>query len=567
VNDAGLLVDLVAAVLVAFVGGALAQRLGLPVVVGYLLAGVAIGPFTPGFHANPHSIDVLAEIGVTFLMFAIGAEFSRSELRRLGRVGLLGGLAQIVATAAIGPALAPLLGLTPFQGVYLGALIALSSTIVALKLLAARGELGSLHGHVALGILVAQDLAVIPMVIVLPHAAAPAGQLAGDLLLAAGEAVALVLGAYLIGVRAVPWLLHHVALQRTRELFLLGVVALALGTAVAAQAIGLSLAFGAFLAGLVVAESELRAQVIAEAVPLRDLFTSLFFVSVGMLIDPRALLDNAGMVLVLTAAVLIGKPLIVAVVVLLLRFPGQVAVLAALSLAQVGELSFVLGQVGVSSGAVPRLLLDLTLATSLTTVVLAPFVLRTAPLIVRAGRHLPGIGRRFDGAVDADETAAGLRRHVVVCGGGRVGGELVDALRRRGIPCLVIEYHPEVARRLRDGGVPVIAGDAANPAVLDHAAIPQARLLAALVPDVADAERIVRGARALNRRIHIVARAQNGEDVPRLRQAGAGEVVQPEFEAGIEVIRYTLRRYGVLGPELDHLIGGRRRAFYEAPAE
>jgi CPA2 family monovalent cation:H+ antiporter-2 len=202
-TDVGLLLDIVAAVLVAFAGGALAQRLGLPVVVGYLIAGVAIGPFTPGFHANPHSIDVLAQIGVTFLMFAIGAEFSRSELRRLGRVGLLGGVAQIVATAAIGPALAPLLGFTTFEGVFLGALLALSSTVVALKLLGARGEVGNLHGHVALGILVAQDLAAIPLIVVLPHAGAPAGAMALDLLRAAGEAVALVLGAYVVGVRAV----------------------------------------------------------------------------------------------------------------------------------------------------------------------------------------------------------------------------------------------------------------------------------------------------------------------------------------------------------------------------
>jgi CPA2 family monovalent cation:H+ antiporter-2 len=567
VTDAGLLLDLVAAVLVAFAGGALAQRLGLPVVVGYLLAGVAIGPFTPGFHANPHSIDVLAEIGVTFLMFAIGAEFSRSELRRLGRVGLLGGLAQIVVTAAIGPALAPLLGFTPFQGVFLGALIALSSTVVALKLLAARGELGSLHGHVALGILVAQDLAVIPMVVVLPHAGAPGGEVAGSLLRAAGEAVALVLGAYLVGVRAVPWLLGHVALQRTRELFLLAVVGLALGTALAAQAIGLSLAFGAFLAGLVVAESEYRAQVIAEAVPLRDLFTSLFFVSVGMLIDPRSLLDHLGGVALLTAAVLVGKPVIVTIAVLLLRFPGRVAVLAALSLAQVGELSFVLAQVGVGSGAVPRLFVDLTLATSLTTVVLAPLLLRTARPIIWAARHLPVVGRRFDDEVELDDAAAGLRRHVVVCGCGRVGGELVDALRRRSIPCLVIEYHPDVARRLRERGVPVIYGDAANPAVLEHAAIPEARLLAALVPDVAEAERIARGARALSSRVHVVARAQRGEDVERLRRAGADVVVQPEFEAGVEVIRHALQRYGVVGMELNHLIAGRRRAFYEHPGE
>jgi len=566
VTDPGLLLDLVAAVLVAFAGGALAQRLGLPVVVGYLLAGMAIGPFTPGFHANQHSIDTLAEIGVTFLMFAIGAEFSRAELRRLGRVGLLGGLGQIVATAAIGPALAPALGFTPFQGVFLGALLALSSTVVALKLLGARGELGSLHGHVALGILVAQDLAAIPLVVVLPHAGASGGQLAADLLRAGAEAAALVVGAYLIGVRAVPWLLGHVAIQRTRELFLLGVVGLALGTALAAQAIGLSLAFGAFLAGLVVAESEFRAQVIAEAVPLRDLFTSLFFVSVGMLIDPRTLLDQAGTVAVLTAAVLVGKTLVVTVVVLLLGFPGRVALLAGLSLAQVGELSFVLAQVGVASGAVPRLLLDLTLDTSLTTIVLAPLLVRAAPPILWAARHLPLVGRRFDGDAGADDdAAAGVRRHVVVCGCGRVGGELVDALRRRSIPCLVIEYHPDVARRLREDGLPVVWGDAANPAVLDHAALPEARLLAALVPDVADAERIVRGARALNPRIHVVARAQRGEDVARLRRAGAAVVVQPEFEAGVEVIRHTLQRYGVVGMELNHLIAGRRRAFYEPP--
>ena len=562
-TDAGLLVDLAAAVLAAFLGGLLAQRLGLPVVVGYLVAGVAIGPFTPGFRANPHSIDVLAEIGVTFLMFAIGAEFSRTELRRLGRVGLLGGVGQIVATTAIGPALAPVLGITLYQGVFLGALIALSSTVVALKVLTARGELDSVHGHVALGILVAQDLAVIPMVIVLPQALAPGPTVVLDLLRAAGEAVALVLGAYLIGVRAVPWLLGHVALRRTRELFLLGVVGLALGTALAAQAIGLSLAFGAFLAGLVVAESEFRAQVIAEAIPLRDLFTSLFFVSVGMLVDPRALFDHAGTVAVLTAAALAGKFVIVTVVVLLLGFSGRVAVLAALSLAQVGELSFVLAQVGVGAGAIPRLFVDLTLATSLTTVVLSPFVLRAAPAILWVARRLPLVGRRFDGDVQAGDAAAGLRRHVVVCGCGRVGSELVEALRRRSIPCLVIEYHPDVARRLRERGLPVVYGDAANPAVLDHAAIPAARMLAALVPDVADAERIVRGARGLSPRLHVVARAQRGEDVETLRRAGADVVVQPEFEAGVEVIRHALQRYGVVGMELNHLIAGRRRVFYE----
>ena len=565
-TEAGLLLDLAAAVLVAFVGGALAQRLGLPVVVGYLLAGIAIGPFTPGFHANPGSIDVLAEIGVAFLMFAVGAEFSRAELRRLGRVGLVGGLLQIVATMAIGPAVGALLGFTLFQGVFLGALIALSSTVVALKVLMARGELDSVHGHVALGILVAQDLAVIPMVIVLPQAGGggeSGAETALHLLRSAGEAVGLVLGVYLVGVRAVPWLLGHVALRRTRELFLLGVVGLALGTALAARAIGLSLAFGAFLAGLVVAESEFRAQVVAEAIPLRDLFSSLFFVSVGMLVDPGALLDHAGAVGLLTAATLVGKLLVITVVVLALGYPGRVAVLSALSLAQIGEFSFVLAQAGVASGAIPRLFVDLVLATSLTTVVLAPFTLRSAEPLLWAARRLPLVGRRFEDPVEGDEQAAGLRRHAVVCGCGRVGGELVDALRRRSIPCVVVEYNPDVVRRLRQRGVAVVYGDAANPVVLEHAAVATARMLAALVPDVADAERIVHSARAAGERLHVVARAQRGEDVERLRRAGAEIVVQPEFEAGVEVIRHALQRFGVTGMELNHLISGRRRAFYE----
>jgi monovalent cation:H+ antiporter-2, CPA2 family len=451
--------------------------------------------------------------------------------------------------------------------VFLGALLSLSSTVFALKVLMGRGEMGSLHGHVALGILVAQDLAVIPMVIVLPQAGAPGGDIAGNLLKAAGEAVALVAGAYVIGARVVPWLLGHVARTRTRELFLLGVVALTLGTGLAAQAMGLSLAFGAFVAGLVVAESELRAQVIAEAVPLRDLFTSLFFVSVGMLIDPMTLLQHAGTVALLTVVTLVGKLLIVTVVVLLLGFPGRVAVLAALSLAQVGELSFVLAQVGVASGAIPRLLFDLTLATSMTTVVLMPLALRGAPALLWGLERVPLVRRAFRDAGPPDEEAPGLRPHVVVCGCGRVGSELVEVLVRRNIPCLGVEYHPDVVRRLRRRGVPVVFGDAANPTVLEHAGVADARLLAALVPDVAETERIVRAAHGLGKRLHVVARAQRGEDVERLRRAGADVVVQPEFEGGVEVIRHTLQRYGIVGMELNHLVAGRRRAFYEAAEE
>jgi len=372
VNDLQLVLDLVLAVLAAFVGGTVAHRLGQPVIVGYLLAGVAIGPFTPGPTASTHSVQVLAEIGVAFLMFALGAEVSLAELRRIGRVATLGGALQILCTMGLGPLIAPLLGLTFVQGVFLGALLALSSTVVALKVLMDRGELGALHGRVALGILIAQDLAVVPMVVVLPSVVAGNEGLLTELAIAALKAGGVLLGAYVIGVRLVPVALARAAIARTRELFLLGVVALALGTAIMTQFAGLSLAFGAFLAGLVVAESEYRRQVVAEVLPLRDLFASLFFVSVGMLIDPRTLLSEAGAIAGLSAVVVVGKAGIVAAIVLLLGMPARVAVLAGLSLAQIGEFSFVLARVGVEGGAIPTSVFDLTLATALVTIVLTP---------------------------------------------------------------------------------------------------------------------------------------------------------------------------------------------------
>ncbi len=558
----GVFLDLVLALLAAFLGGVVAQRIGLPVVVGYVLAGVAVGPFIPGLRLQPSAIELLAEIGVAFLMFTVGAQLSRAELRRLGRVALVAGLAEILFLTALGPPLGRLLGTSVSQGLFLGAMLSLSSTVVALKILGSRGELESLHGRAALGVLIVQDLAAIPMVVVLP-ATSQEGGIGWRLPLVAGQAAVLVLGAYVLGDRVVPWVLAHVARARARELFLLGVVVLALGTALAAQAIGLSLAFGAFLAGLVMAESEFRAQVVAGILPFRDLFASLFFLSLGMLVDPTVLAAHAPMIALLTATVVVGKLLAVAAALLALGLAGRVAIMAGLAIGQVGEFSFVVAQVGVSAGAVPELFFELILATALTSVVLSPFVLRTAPWLLWALRHLPRLGSRFEDPVEPDPRAVGLRRHVVVAGCGRVGRELVETLQRRGLPHLVIEYDPEVVDELRRQGVPVVYGDAASPGVLEHAGLERARLLAALVPDAADVEAMVRAALELNPRLDVVARARDAEQVGRLRQAGASEVVQPEFEAGVEVIRHTLQRFGVVGTELGILIGGRRRAFYE----
>jgi CPA2 family monovalent cation:H+ antiporter-2 len=562
-EELALVVDLVLAVALAFLGGIVAQRLGQPVILGYLLAGVLIGPFTPGPVADVHQVQVLAEIGVAFLMFALGAEFSMPELRRLGRVATVGGAVQIVGTMLLGPALAPLLGLSFVQGVFLGALIALSSTVVALKVLMARGELQAVHGRVALGLLIAQDIAVVPMVVVLPALGAGGDGLLADLGLAAVKTVGVLLGAFVLGARVVPWVLARAAVTRSRELFLLGVVAFALGTALVTQFAGLSLAFGAFLAGLVVAESELRTQVIAEVLPLRDLFASLFFVSVGMLINPVALLADLGTLALLTAVVVVGKIVVVTVAVLLLGMSGRVALMAGLALAQVGEFSFVLARLGVDRGAIPQRLFDLTLATAVATIVLTPALLRAGPALLRTLQRAPLIGHRFAERVEADPDDGALVGHVVICGFGRVGRELADALELNGTPYLVMEYNPALVRDLRAREVPVVYGDATNPAVIEHAHLDRASMLAVLVPDPSTAELVTRRARADHPDLDIVARASSAAGVAQLQRAGATEVVQPEFEAGVEVIRHALRRCGVEGARLADLTADRRAAFYQ----
>ena len=554
--------ELALAVVAAFIGGLAARRLGLPVILGYLFAGIAIGPFTPGPVAESGAIAGLAEVGVAFLMFALGTELARSELRELGRTALVAGTGQILLVMLLGPALAPLFGLTFAQGILLGALLSLSSTVVALKLLMARGEAQSPHGRGALAILVAQDLAVVPMVILLPSLGAGAADGYVAAARQIGLGVALVAVAYGVGTRVVPWLLGHAAGPHARELFLVGVVALALGTAVATSALGLSPAFGAFVAGLVLAGSEYRTQVLAEVLPLRDLFVSLFFVSIGTLVDPAAILAHPLELALLLAVVVLAKPLLAAAALVASGANARVALLAGAAVAQMGEFSFVLARLGVESGAVPERVFDLILAAAVVSIVLAPLVMRAPALLVPALERAPGIRRAFATPLDPGEGATGLRRHVIICGYGRVARELAEALDRRRFQYVVISYDLAVIRELRARGQRAIYGDAANPQVLEHAGIDAAILLAVLVPDRLTAEAVVRFAREHGPRLDIVARAADAADIERLRGAGATEVVQPEFEAGIEVIRHALGRLGVSGTELQTMAAGRRTAFY-----
>ncbi|MBI4321223.1 MAG: cation:proton antiporter [Chloroflexi bacterium] len=564
-GEFALVVDLVLAVGAALVGGVIANRLRQPVVLGYLIAGIAIGPFTPGPVGDVHRVQVMAEMGVAFLMFALGAEVSLGQLRDIRKVAVFGGIAQILLTIGVGTLIGPVIGLDFVGSIFLGSLIALSSTMVAMKILISRGELGALHGRIALGFLIVQDISVVPMVVIFPALAGQNVDLVPALMLSVGKAAVFLIATYYLGTRLVPWILHRVAATRSRELFLLTIVSLALGTALGTYSLGLSLAFGAFIAGLVVSESDFSHQIVAEVLPLRDIFATIFFVSVGMLINPLFLLENVPTILLLVAAVVVGKFLICLALPVVFGYSGKTAVYSALALIQIGEFSFVLAKLGVDKGLVPDHVYSLTLAGALVTILLTPLGMYLAPFTVKLFQSLPVVRQYFLGTVEVYDGARSDKpsNHVVILGYGDIGRELADALERRGFKYVVVEYNPHTIELLRQKGAWFIYGDASNPEVLAHANLPKAKFLAITLPDFTAAEVAVRNARRIDPKLDIFVRAHSEDHVTAFRAAGADSVVRPEFEAGLEFIRHAMHRYGVTSTEIQAMLQGRRHDYQQ----
>jgi CPA2 family monovalent cation:H+ antiporter-2 len=557
--------DLVIIVGAAAGGGVVARLLRLPVILGYLVAGLFVEHYIPGADIDVAQVQNIAELGVALLLFTLGIQFSFAKLADVRRVAIVGGLFQILATIGLGLAIAALLGLGVEDGFVLGAAMSLSSTMVALKLLDARGELDALHGRVTVGFLLVQDLAVVPLVILIPAIADGVGpSLGGDLALAAGKALLLVGAAYLLGTRILPWLLVRVAGTGSREIFLLTVLALALGMAAGSVALGLSLAFGAFLAGLAVSESEFSYQTLADMLPLREVFATIFFVAMGMLIEPQVLIESPERVAAIAAAIVIGKLVLTTLPVVLLGYPLRIAVLVGLALAQAGEFSFVLARVGVEEGVISNDLNSAILMAVLVSIVLSPVLVQGGPMLLSwlAGRRR--LGRLLADPVlpELDDDLDPLRDHVVICGYGRVGRVLVHEIIQRKFRCVVIEHNPYLIDELRQRGIPRVYGDAANPAVLNECALERARVLAVTVPDPASAQIIISHAKHLNPKLDITTRGRGQEDHDALLRAGAAEVISPEFEAGLEFVRHTLHRYGVDRTQIQVMIAHRRREFY-----
>lgn len=557
----GIAADIIILLVAAFVCGVAAQRLRQPVILGYIAAGVLLGPHTGLVKlGSAHDIELLAEIGVALLLFALGLEFSLSDLRPVRRVALIGTPLQMLLTMALGYGLGQWLGWDWRTSVWLGGLIALSSTMVLLKTLMNQGWLGTLSSRVMIGMLVVQDLAVVPLMIILPQLNDPAVgvPLIG---LAAVKAAVFLAVMVLLGTRLLPALMTHIARLGSRELFLLAITAIGLGVGYVTHLVGLSFAFGAFVAGMVLSESDHGHQALSDIVPVRDLFGLLFFASVGMLLDPRYLVDHAGEVAALVLVVGVGKGLIFAGIARLFRYGNVIPLAVGLGLFQVGEFSFVLARVGLATGSIGTDTYSLVLSVAVVTMVLTPLVSgRTAWLYAMRKRHF-----RHEDLRTVNLPDEGLRGHVVIAGAGRVGLGIARLLRRRGLDFVLVELDQRRVDLAKAEGLPVVYGDAGHELVLEAASVADASLLLVTVPGPVMARAAIEHARRANPDLDIVARAADVDRVAELRGLGVLEVVVPEFEAGLEMTRQALLHLGVPAAEIARCAEDERQAMAGGP--
>ncbi|MFC2033552.1 cation:proton antiporter [Chloroflexota bacterium] len=558
----GIGLDIIIVLATAIVGGMLARLLRMPILLGYLVGGIAIGPYGFGLVGEMDTIHNMATIGVVLLLFTIGLEFSLKDVMRLGKIALLGGLSQVLLTAAVGLGLGSLIGFEFTEAVFFGFVIALSSTMVVLKLLMERGELDSGHGRVMIGILLVQDLSVVPLMVIMPAIGAGLGgaELWVSLGVAGLKAVFFIIVMLVLGVWVLPWILGKIAAQRSHELFMLSVITLCLMAAFGTYYFGLSAAFGAFVAGLLISQSAFARQALADIVPLRDTFGALFFVSLGMLASLNFVVENLSTIAIVVAVILVAKFIICSFIPLVFRHSYKTALFTGMGLVQIGEFSFVLAMMGVEAGIFSEYLYSLVIAAAIITMLLTPFNLNFASFIYRHLSQQERFARLFARRPELDWKSRGLEmaRHAVICGYGRIGSRLATVLERQKFSYLVIDLDPQVISRLRGGTVPCIYGDAANPEILAHAQLEKARVLICTFPDFISVDLIVRNALKINPKLDIVAVVGRDADAELLKGLGVSEVVQPHFEGGLEVIRHSLHRFGLSGTEIQYVLVGLR---------
>jgi CPA2 family monovalent cation:H+ antiporter-2 len=532
----GIAADIAIIAVAALIGGLIAQRLRQPLIVGYILAGIVVGPYTGGITlSDVETLTLLAEIGVALLLFALGIEFSLKDLQPVRWIALAGTPIQMGLTVVLGLGIGQAIGLDWVMSLWLGAALAPSSTMIVLKTLASRGLIGTLSSRVMIGILIVQDVLVVAIMLILPHV----GNLADGLPAlgwAAVRGAVFLTGMFVVGTRLLPWLMRQVAAWNSRELFLITVTALGLGIGYATYLVGLSFAFGAFVAGLVISESDYSHQALSEVIPLRDVFAMLFFVSVGMLLDPMFLLANLPTVALVVVLVMVGKAVIFGALTAAFGYRNVVPLAAAFGLSQVGEFAFVVAHLGESLHVLDEDAYALILTVAMITILITPLAFQAVTPLYRRlrRRHRPVVYQTFALPV------GGLHDHVIIAGAGRVGQYVAQVLQRLELAFVAVELDQNRVEECKAAGIPVIYGDSAQEPVLAAAGLATARLILITTPAIAVTRAVVAQVRHARPDLHIVARAEGIEPLHTLHELGVYEVVQPQFEAALEVLRQAL---------------------------
>ncbi|MBD3882453.1 cation:proton antiporter [Phormidium tenue FACHB-886] len=565
-EDFRLIVDLVVVLAAAAGGGLLAAILKQPVILGYLVGGAIVGPAGLAVVKELIQVETLAQFGAAFLLFALGVEFSFAEIRKVQGVSLGGGALQICSTILITALISIGMGwvTSPPQGVFLGAILSLSSTAVVLKCLMERNETETSHGQVMLGILVVQDLALGLMLAVLPALDRPSEEIGLAVGIALLKTALLAGGAIVAGIWLIPPFLRLLARTESRELFLLGIVALCLGIALLTEYMGLSIEMGAFIAGLMISEVEYADQTLTYVEPIRDIFASLFFAAIGMLIDPSFIWNNLELILSLVALVLVGKFLIVTPLVRSFRYSLKTSLIVGLGLAQIGEFSFVLASRGQALGLVSRRIYLLILGTTAVTLMITPFVLQLVPLLVSWSDSVPWLQAMLDGGEFPEDMTEHLptQDHIVVCGYGGVGRNIVKLLQAHNQPVVVIDQSEQAIQQLREADIPYVYGNAASLHVMEAAGVGRARGMAIALPDSMNTRLCLKRALEITPELDVIVRATQTKDIELLYQLGAKEVVQPEIEASLELSAHLLTGIGVPLPIIQREIQQIRGSHY-----
>ncbi len=540
------------------------HRLKVPHIVGFLVTGIIAGPYGLGLIRAVHEVEILAEVGVVLLLFTIGIEFSLEKLLRIRKTVLLGGSIQVLLTILVTFFVVNRLGQPVGESIFIGFLISLSSTAIVLKLLQERAEVDSPHGRTDLGILIFQDIIIVPMILLTPLLAGAVGRSGEFFFILTAKGIAII-GFVIVSAKwIVPRLLYQIARTRSQELFMVCIIVICLSVAWMTSSAGLSLALGAFMAGLIISESEYSHQALGSILPFRDVFTSFFFISVGMLLDVGFLFEHPATIAFIAVGVLVLKSCIAGLAAFLLGLPLRTAILAGIALGQVGEFSFILSETGIEHGLLIGGAHQMFLACSVLTMAATPFVIALSPRLAELVLRLPLPEKVISGFSPVAEIEAKRKKdHLIIVGYGVNGSNVARAARFAGIPYAIIEMNPETVRSEQSRGEPIFFGDATREAVLQHANIKDARIVVVAINDPASTRRITEVTRRLNPKVHVIVRTRYLQEMKSLYELGANEVIPEEFETSVEIFARVLAKYLIPRDEIEKFVTEVRSGGYE----